>query len=278
MERLPKTAPPCTNRGDNALKEQSEVPETVNEDRFQRLELLIGADRLERLRQTSVAVFGVGGVGGYAVEALARGGIGRLTLVDPDLVCASNINRQVQALTTTVGHPKVAALAERCRAINPEIEIIAEQRAYTRESSAGLLDPGYDQVLDCIDQITAKLHLIESCMNRGIPIIASMGAANKLDPTLIRVADIGDTEHCRLARIMRRELRKRGIERGVPVVYSTEEFRPLTEGRAPGRGAAAGPGAYQRRRAPLGSSSFVPPLFGLTMAGEALRRLTGELS
>ena len=248
----------------------------MNETRFARLEQLFGTDQLARLKQSSVAVFGVGGVGSYAVEALARGGIGRLTLIDPDTVCASNINRQIQALEATVGQSKVRALAERCRAINPDIEVLTEFRAYNAERSSCMLEPGYDQVLDCIDQITAKLHLIQSCVMRGLPVISSMGAANKFDPTLIRVADISATRKCRLARIMRRELRRRGIERGVPVVYSTEEFRPLTKGRSSSEEAATETGDYQRLRAPLGSSSYIPPLFGLTMAGEALRRLTGE--
>lgn len=248
----------------------------MTDDRFQRLELLVGSAGLARLGRASVAVFGVGGVGSYAVEALVRGGVGRLTLVDPDLICSSNINRQLQALETTVGRPKVDVLAERCRTINPDIEVIAEQQAYTRESSAQLLEPGYDQVLDCIDQITAKLHLIESCVNRGIAIISSMGAANKLDPTLIQVADISATRKCRLARIMRRELRRRRIEKGVPVVYSTEEFRSLAEGRCCSTGTAAEAGDYQWLRAPLGSCSYIPPLFGLTMAGVVINRLRGD--
>lgn len=249
----------------------------MTEDRFQRLELLVGATGMARLKQASVAVFGVGGVGSFAVEALARAGVGHLTLIDPDMIAPSNINRQIQALESTVGRPKVEVLKERCQAINPQIEIDARQLACSRDNSDQLLKPGYDQVLDCIDQITAKLNLIESCGARKLPIIVSMGAANKLDPRLIRVADISETRKCRLARIMRKELRKRGIESGVPVVYSTEEFRPLPDGRRSGEDDESVPTGYQQRRAPLGSSSFIPPIFGLTMAGEVINYLLAEV-
>lgn len=249
----------------------------MSEERFQRLELLVGASGMARLKQASVAVFGVGGVGSYAVEALARAGVGRLTLIDPDSVCRTNINRQIQALESTVGLPKVEVLKERCRAINPQIEIDARQLACSRENADQLLQPGYDQVLDCIDQITAKLTLIECCVVRKIPIIVAMGAANKLDPRLIRVADISETKKCRLARIMRKELRKRGVESGVPVVYSSEEFRPLSNGRLASSLEATDATSYQQRRAPLGSSSFIPPIFGLTMAGEVINHLLAEV-
>jgi tRNA A37 threonylcarbamoyladenosine dehydratase len=240
--------------------------------RFSRLELLVGRPGLDRLENASVAVFGLGGVGSFAVEALARGGVGRLTLVDFDLVDLTNLNRQLHALEGTIGRPKAQVMAERCRAINPELRVEALQAFYGADNSAELLERGYDYVLDCIDHISAKLHLIEACLLRGLPVISSMGAANKLDPTQIRVADLAHTRTCRLARIIRRELRQRGIHGGVRVVYSTEEFRPLGTGR-PKAVAVAG---YQARRAPLGSSSVIPPLFGLTMAGEVLRALLGE--
>ncbi|MBE9486765.1 MAG: tRNA threonylcarbamoyladenosine dehydratase [Chloroflexi bacterium] len=236
----------------------------MNEDRFSRMELLIGTEGLAKLQRTSVMVFGIGGVGSYAVEALARAGVGRLTLVDFDEVCSSNINRQIHALDSTVGRPKVEVMAERCRAINPQLEVIPIHQFYCAETSAGLLAPESDYVLDCIDHIAAKLHLLQSCYQQGLPIISSMGAANKLDPTQVRVADLAETKKCRLARIIRKELRKRGIERGIKTVFSMEEFLPLNDAEA------------DVRRPVLGSSSYLPPIFGLTMAGEVIQTLLRE--
>ncbi len=242
-----------------------------NPDRFDRLNLLVGEAGVERLQQASVAVFGLGGVGSYAVEALVRGGVGRLTLVDFDQVDITNCNRQIHAHDGTIGQPKALVMAERCRVINPAVQVEPLQSFYSEENSDELLMRGYDYVLDCIDHITAKLHLIETCVTMKLPIISSMGAANKLDPTRILVADLADTNKCRLARILRRELRRRGISSGVKTVYSTEQFRPLSDGR---RGdSKQDEGNYQAQRAPLGSSSVIPPLFGLTMAGEAIREL-----
>jgi len=240
-------------------------------DRFDRLALLVGEAGLARLGQASVAVFGLGGVGSYAVEALVRGGVGRLTLIDFDQVDITNCNRQIHAHDGTIGHPKAMVMAERCRSINPGVQVEPLQAFYSQETSGELLQRGYDYVLDCIDHITAKLHLIETCVSRQLPIISSMGAANKLDPTRIQVADLADTHKCRLARILRRELRRRGIHGGVKTVYSTELFRPLTAGRRDGATETAG--NYQSQRAPLGSSSVIPPLFGLTMAGVVIREL-----
>ena len=253
------------------------------EHRFSRLQLLVGADGLERLKNASVAVFGIGGVGSYAAEALARAGVGRLTLVDFDEICLTNVNRQIHAMDGTIGQAKVEAMAQRCRAINPQAEIIPIHRFYEAVVSDELLAPGYDYVLDCIDHITAKLHLLQSCHQRDLPIIASMGAANKLDPTLIEVADLAKTKKCRLARIIRKELRKRGIEKGIKVVYSTEEFRPLSDETSVCAENCICPNKQEQqwscddRRVILGSSSYIPPLFGLTMAGEVIRALLGEI-
>jgi len=241
--------------------------------RFSRLELLIGADAVAGLAGSSVAVFGVGGVGSYAVEALARGGVGRLTLIDYDKVVPSNINRQLHALEGSIGHPKVQLMAERCRAINPDIAVEPLQACYQAETSAELLDCGYDYVLDCIDTISAKIHLIASCRERGLPIIAAMGAANKRDPAKVAVADLFTSQKCRLARIIRKELRRRGIRDGVKVVYSTEEYRPLP-GSTPGQ--SDGRGTPEHVPLTLGSCSYLPPIFGLTMAGEVLRTLQGD--
>lgn len=252
------------------------------EHRFSRLDLLVGKAGLDRLGSASVAVFGVGGVGSYAVEALARGGVGRLTLVDFDDICLTNVNRQLHALDGTIGRAKVQVMAERCRAINPAAQVEALKAFYCAENSAELLDRGYDFVLDCIDHITAKLHLIESCLQRGLPVISSMGAANKLDPTQLKVADIAHTGQCRLARVIRKELRRRGIHGGLKVVYSTEEYRPLGPATAVCAENCICPNQEDQqwrctdRRVILGSSSVIPPLFGLTMAGEVLKTLLAE--
>lgn len=253
----------------------------MSEHRFSRMRLLVGGDGMEKLHQARVAVFGIGGVGSYAAEALARAGVGRLTLVDFDEICETNVNRQIHALSNTIGQKKVEAMAERCRLINPQVEIVALHRFYDEAASDELLGPGFDYVLDCIDHITAKLHLIQSCVERKLPIIASMGAANKLDPSCIGVADIAKTEKCRLARIIRKELRKRGITQGVQVVYSTEEFRELSSETAICAENCICPNKSEQkwtctdRRVILGSSSYIPPIFGLTMAGEVLRTLSG---
>lgn len=244
----------------------------MNDNRFHRLEVLLGTEAVDSLSKASVAIFGLGGVGSYATEALVRGGVGQLTLVDFDTIDITNINRQLHATSDTVDQPKVQVMAERCLSINPKASVEPIQALFTADNSEDLLDRGYDYVLDCIDHITAKLVLIEQCRQKNIPIIASMGAANKIDPTRIHVADLADTHRCRLARIVRKELRKRGIERGVKVVYSTEDFKALSDGRSE----PESKGHYQDRRAPLGSSSVIPPLFGLTMAGEAIRDLTGD--
>ncbi len=254
----------------------------MTEHRFSRMQLLVGASGLERLKKSSVVVFGIGGVGSYAAEALARAGVGRLTLVDFDEICVTNINRQIHALDGTVGRSKVDAMAERCRQINPQAEIVPLHNFYDAAASAELLAPDFDYVLDCIDHITAKLHLLQSCYQRQLPVIASMGAANKLDPTLIEVADLAKTKKCRLARIIRKELRKRGIEKGIKVVYSTEEFRPLSDETAVCAENCVCPNKEEQqwscddRRVILGSSSYIPPIFGLTMAGEVVRALLGE--
>lgn len=251
----------------------------VQDHRFSRIRLLVGAEGLQHLSGSSVAVFGVGGVGSYAVEALARSGVGRLTLIDFDDICLTNINRQIHALDETIGESKVDVMAERCRQINPAIEIEPVKDFFRADKSGLLLEKGYDYVLDCIDHITAKLELLELCVQKKIPVISSMGAANKLDPGKIEVADLAKTHKCRLARIVRKELRKRGIKKGIKVVYSTEEFRPLRDETSACNENCICPNrdeqvwSCEHRRVILGTSSYVPPLFGLTMAGEVINDL-----
>jgi tRNA A37 threonylcarbamoyladenosine dehydratase len=247
--------------------------------RFSRTELLIGPQGLDKLKNSTVAVFGVGGVGSYAAEALCRSGVGRIVLVDFDDVCLTNINRQLHAMDGTVGKAKVLLMAERMRRINPDAEIIPCKDFYSAENSDFLLSMKFDCVLDAIDHITAKLHLIKSCLTRGLPIISSMGAAAKLDPAMIRVADISETHKCRMARVVRKLLKKDGIETGVKVVFSTEEYREPAVSDGGCRENCVCPNKDEQvfscghRRVILGSSSFIPGIFGLTMAGEAVNGL-----
>ena len=249
--------------------------------RFSRTELLIGAEGLQRLRESTVAVFGLGGVGGFAAEALCRAGVGRLVIVDFDDVCVTNINRQIIALDDTVGKTKALVMAERMRRINPAADIVPCQDFYSAETSDFLLSEKFDYVLDAIDNITSKLHLIRTCRERGVPIVSSMGAASRLDPSRIRVADIADTHKCRMARIVRRLLKKQGIERGVKVVFSTEEYREQAGRNSVCRDDClcsnrdAEDHSCRHRRVILGSISFIPGIFGLTMAGVAVNGLLG---
>jgi tRNA A37 threonylcarbamoyladenosine dehydratase len=175
--------------------------------RFSRNELLIGQEGVRKLRDATVAVFGLGGVGGYAAEALCRAGIGRIIIVDFDDICLTNVNRQIHAMDGTIGRAKALVMAERMRLIDPQAEIIPYKDFYSAENSDFLLSTDYDYVVDAIDHITSKLHLIKSCRERGIPIVSSMGAAAKLDPTRIGVADISETHKCRMARSVRKLLK-----------------------------------------------------------------------
>jgi tRNA threonylcarbamoyladenosine dehydratase len=247
--------------------------------RFSRNELLIGTDGVSRLRDATVAVFGLGGVGGYAAEALCRAGIGRIIIVDFDDICLTNVNRQIHAMDGTIGRGKALVMAERMRLIDPQAEIIPYKDFYSAENSDFLLSTDYDYVVDAIDHITSKLHLIKSCKERGIPIVSSMGAAAKLDPTRIGVADISETHKCRMARSVRKLLRKQGIEKGVKVVFSTEEYREPAVKDGGCKGNCICPNrddqrfSCEHRRVILGSISFIPPIFGLTMAGVVVNDL-----
>jgi tRNA A37 threonylcarbamoyladenosine dehydratase len=229
---------------------------------FSRTALLIGDAGLQRLAAARVLVAGVGGVGSYAVEALARAGVGSLTLVDSDTVHPSNINRQLHALTTTVGQPKVEVMAERLLQINPGLQVTPLQELITPDNVPVLLVPGYDLVLDAIDTLAAKLALLQNCVERRIPVISSMGAAGKLDPTRIKISDIAESQGCRLARKLRKELRRGGISSGVTVIYSDEPCSLERVGEPEAEG----------ERRPLGTISYLPATFGLFMASEAIKR------
>ncbi len=215
--------------------------------------MLIGEDGVNRLRQSSVIIFGVGGVGSYVTEGLARAGIGSITVVDKDCIDITNINRQIPALHSTVGRPKAEVIAERIRDINPECRVVAEECFFLPDTADRFDFSEYDHVIDAIDNVTGKIALAEKAFREGTPIISSMGTGNKLDPTAFRVADIEKTRVCPLARVMRHELRKRGVH-GLKVVYSEEE--PVKTGsRTPG------------------SVSFVPSVAGLIIAGGVIKSL-----
>jgi tRNA A37 threonylcarbamoyladenosine dehydratase len=248
--------------------------------RFSRSELLIGTEGLAHLADRHVMICGIGGVGSYAAEALGRAGVGRITLVDFDDICLTNINRQIHALSSTVGRAKVDAMATRLRDINPNAVIIPVKEFFSRVNADTLLTPRPDYVLDAIDHFTAKTALITTCRRQEIPIISSMGAANKLDPTKITVSDISETRNCRMARSMRKILKNDGITSGVQVVYSTELHREL----APESSSACGSDCIcpnraeqtfrcEHRRVILGSISYIPSIFGLTMAGVVVNEL-----
>lgn len=232
-------------------------------NQFSRTELLIGQDGMERLKKARVAVFGVGGVGGYVVEALARSGVGTLDLIDNDTVCLSNINRQIIATHKTMGMYKVDAAKERVADINPDAKVNIYKTFYLPETAEQFDFSKYDYVVDAIDTVSGKLQLVEQAAEAGTPIISSMGAGNKMDPTAFQVADISKTSVCPLAKVMRRELKKRGINH-LKVVYSQE--KPLVPAGAEEEPAAG------RRQTP-GSNAFVPSVVGLIIAGEVIKDL-----
>lgn len=246
--------------------------------RFSRTELLIGRQGLEKLADSRVAVFGIGGVGSYTVEALARSGVGHLVLIDYDDVCLTNINRQIHALQNTVGRPKVDLMKERVELINPQAKVEAVREFYTPEKSAELIRGDFDYIVDAIDNVTGKLDLIIKSHAQGIPIVSAMGAGNKLDPTAFEVEDISKTSVDPLARVIRRELKKAGISRGVKVVYSKEQ--PLVPLESVGdckrhcicSNQDAISNCAMRRQIP-GSVAFVPPVMGMILAAVVVRDL-----
>lgn len=247
-------------------------------NQFSRTQLLFGPEAMERLARSRVAVFGIGGVGGYTVEALARSGVGALDLIDDDRVCLTNLNRQLHATRKTVGKYKVDVAAERILEINPDCRVTVHKTFYLPETRAEFDFSLYDYVVDAIDTVTGKLALVEQAQRTGTPIISAMGAGNKTDPTAFRVADIYKTSVCPLARVMRSECRKRGI-RHLKVVYSTEEpKRPLEDPSISCRSHCICPPDTRKctvRRDIPGSTAFVPSVAGLIIAGEVVKDLCG---
>ena len=239
------------------------------QEQFTRTALLLGEEGIHKLNRSRVAVFGIGGVGGYTVEALARSGVGHFLLVDNDKVALSNLNRQIIATLDTVGKYKTRVMKERILSINSEAEVETRECFFLPENAEEFDFSSFDYVVDAVDTVAAKLELVVRAQKAGVPVISSMGAGNKLDPTRFEVADIYQTSVCPLARVMRRELKARGVK-GLKVVYSREEPRtpaksPLEEDKA------------SARRSIPGSIAFVPSVAGLIAAGEVIKDLTKRL-
>lgn len=241
---------------------------------FERTELLFGEEAMERLKNARVAVFGIGGVGGHTAEALVRSGIGAIDIIDDDKVALSNLNRQIFATMSTVGRYKVDVAEERLRDINPDV-VVTKHRLFFTPETADSFDFGqYDYVVDAIDTVTGKIGLVMKAKEAGTPIICSMGAGNKLDPTAFEVTDIYKTSVCPLARVMRYELKKRGVKR-LKVVYSKEQ--PVTPIRKQTDNAVEGRSGNAKKQSP-GSNAFVPSAAGLIIAGEVIKDIAFDLS
>ena len=235
---------------------------------LERTELLFGQDKLDMLRRANVLVVGVGGVGAYAAEMIVRAGVGRMTIADADRVSESNINRQLVALHSTVGREKCEVLAERLRDINPELQLTLVNRFIKDDETDALLDSDkFDYVVDAIDTLSPKLALIKGSLDRGIPIVSSMGAGAKTDPTLMEIKDIAKTHHCPLAHMLRKRLHKIGIRRGFKAVFSPE---PVREG-------AMILCEEQNKKSNVGTISYIPALFGIGCASVVIRGLVGEM-
>lgn len=238
------------------------------ENWLERTLLLLGEEKLNRLRQAHVLVVGLGGVGAYAAEMIARAGVGRMTLADADVVNETNINRQLVALHSTVGRQKAEVLAERLRDINPAIELAVINRYIRDEETYTLLDAApYDYVVDAIDTLSPKLALIAAALERRLPLVSSMGAGAKMDPTKLEIADISRTHHCPLAHMLRKRLHKLGIRSGFRAVFSPE---PIREG-------AMILCEEQNKKSNVGTISYIPPMFGIGCASVVIRGLIGEL-
>lgn len=247
-------------------------------NQFSRTQLLLGEDAMEKLKSAKVAVFGIGGVGGYVVEALVRSGVRSFVLVDDDKVCLTNLNRQIIATRKTVGKYKVEVMKDRILEINPDAEVEMHQCFYLPENADDFDFKNYDYVVDAVDTVTAKLELIMRAKEADVPVISCMGAGNKLDPTKFQVADIYKTTMCPLAKVMRRELKKRGVKK-LKVVFSTEKpTRPLEDMSISCRtNCICPPGAKHKcteRRDIPGSVAFVPSVAGLIIAGEVIKDLS----
>jgi tRNA A37 threonylcarbamoyladenosine dehydratase len=247
---------------------------------FSRTELLIGKEALNKLKASKVAIFGIGGVGTFAVEALVRSGIGKFVLIDDDCICLTNLNRQLHATQDTVGKVKVEVMRDRILSINPRAEVEVHQTFYLPGADEELVRKDYDYIIDAIDTVTAKIELIIKAKEAGIPIISCMGTGNKLDPTKLEVADIYSTSICPLAKVMRKELRNRKVD-GLKVVYSKEEpLKPIESEESSCSKSCICPKGTTRsctiRHQIPGSIAFMPSVAGLIMAGEVVKDLIGK--
>lgn len=249
------------------------------EDQFARTRILLGEEAMEKLSKARVAVFGIGGVGGYVCEALARSGVGAFDLIDSDKVSLTNLNRQIIATHETVGRYKTEVMRERILSINPQAEVKTYRCFFLPENAEQFLFAQYDYVVDAVDTVTAKIELVLKAQEEKVPVISCMGAGNKLDASRFQVADIYETKVCPLAKIMRRELKKRNVEH-LKVIYSEEEpIRPVGDGACECEGAGGfsnvtrKEGKEERHRAVPGSVAFVPSVAGLILAGEVIKDL-----
>ena len=242
---------------------------------FSRNELAIGVEGIEKIKNSTVAVLGVGGVGSFAAEALARSGVGKLVLVDKDDVDITNINRQLPALLSTVGQSKADLMKERIKDINPECEVIALKMFYTEETYEEFFSHQLDYVVDASDTIAYKIHLIKECLNRNINIISSMGAANKMDPTRLQIADIFKTHTDPIAKVIRTRLRKDGIRKGIPVVFSDES--PIVIRGDIREGVGKDDAEIRKAKMPPSSNAFVPSTAGLFMASYVIRDIVKDI-
>ncbi len=246
--------------------------------RFSRTELLLGVTGLEKLIHSKVAVFGIGGVGSFVVEGLARSGVGKMVLIDDDAICLTNINRQIHATSKTVGRSKVEVMKERILDINPDVEVTTIQKFYLPENAKEFIMDDYDYIVDAIDTVTGKIDLVVKAQEKNIPIISSMGAGNKLDPTAFQVSDIYKTSVCPLAKVMLKELKSRHIK-SLKVVYSKEQPLKTAGQGGCGKECICPPGSARNcdaRRSVPGSISFVPSVVGLIIAGEVIKDLIAE--
>ena len=271
---------------DRGMAEQGRAVVERIPRRWDRFVRLVGEDATRKLLSSRVTIFGLGGVGSYAVESLARSAIGHLTIVDFDDVCVTNVNRQMQAFPATVGQSKADLLAQRIKAINPDAVVDSVQAFYDPETSESLLTPRPDFVIDAIDNVTAKLHLLTTCLKKNIPVVSVAGAGAKLDPTMVRVADLSETRIDPLARVVRKELSRRGIETtkhvGIPVVYSEEKAIAPESPTWDAEGfrcicphAEDSPHECEKRRLIYGTASFVTATFGNAAASVVVREIAG---
>ncbi|QPC47007.1 tRNA threonylcarbamoyladenosine dehydratase [Mangrovibacillus cuniculi] len=242
---------------------------------FSRNELAIGTEGMDRLKGTTVAVLGIGGVGSFSAEALARTGVGRLILVDKDDVDITNVNRQIHALLSTVGKPKADLMKARIQDINPECEVISLKMFYTEETYEDFFSYGIDYVIDASDTISYKIHLMKECLKRNIPIISSMGAANKTDPTRFRIADISETHTDPIAKVIRTRLRKEGIRKGIKVVFSDESPIVIREDVRKVVGKDDAP--IRKAKMPPSSNAFVPSVAGLIAASYVINTIVADI-